>query len=571
MANDPVELTVRSQLKKVIADLQAIAAANQKVRQEFLDTGKQIDTDVTQNIKRTESYLKSLRSLSRRVGDQMRSDFRSLLSLSALRDATKLSQQFSGSIRETLTLTDTIRKLGTTFGLTSRQYEGFQARMVKGLGLLGLSSEVGTQALQGLAGTPVRGESNLLEYAQRSGELASVGGQPGREADIAKGIAEVLRARGADPNDMREVRSVAEDLRRVRNQTGASPVQTLESMRDLFAAMPQDLRRQIGTRGLANLAAVGQVGGPNSTQFLQEFLSKSPIDRMALEQQGFRGVFGQQGLDVDRFSRASQAVRGRIGGDPRMAAQTLGISEQAAEGFIRLTESLDAVRKAQHGIAAQTGDLDQQYRDSMGPAEAFRASINRVKRVLATPLSALGQGAAGLLGRAAQSDGGAAAVVAGGGVLAALLAGFGLRGIGKGLGGGLLAGAAAEGITGRQVVPVYVVNAGELGAAGGLATAGAAAGGVTTALGVTAAAAGGLLAGRAAEGIMASGPESTGSALRDIGLDRLGDAVTRLGKQFQEWSGRLTGMYGGAEQRVRVELNPRELREVKPPSRGASH
>lgn len=476
--SDPVELSVRSSLQKIIDELDGLKAKAKETGDSFKQAGDGVGEELNKNVKRTETFFTQLRSLSRRVADQLRGDFKSLISLNALTDAMKLSNQLRQSIDQTVELSDTVRKLGTTFGIAGKDFASFQTKMAEGLGDLGLDTDVAAKALKGLSTTPVRGEGNLLQYSQAAGMLASIGGEKGREGEIAKGLANVIQARGGNVNDTTQMAKLAESLRRVFVQTGASPTDTLRDMQAIFASMPQDIRKSITDAGLANLAAASQVAGPNATRFLEEYLGKSPIARLAFEAQGGKGVFNDKGVDIEKFQKFFKDITARVGGDPRLAAQTLGLSEEAAEGFVRLGENLDKVREAQRRIAATTGTLNEEYRESMGLGEAFRANINKVKQSLAAPMSAATQGASDTLSKAAQSPLGAAAVVGGATLTAAALTGLAMKGIGGGLGKGIAgkaagaAGAAArteaaESIFGTKVVPVYVTNVDEIGAGAG--------------------------------------------------------------------------------------------------------
>lgn len=493
--SDPVQVQVKSSLSKVIAELAAIRDQAEQTGDAIRDSGRAMGSELGRaqrgakeagdaykkagdavgdglrgNVKRTETFFGQLRSLSRRVADQLRGDFKSLVSVNALTDALKLSGQFRQSVSETVELSDTIRKLGTTFGIASSQFASFQTKMTEGLGDIGMSSDVAARSLEGLAKTPVRGEGNLLAYSKGAGMLASISNSKGSEGDIAGGIARVIQARGGNVNDTAAVAKLAESLRRIYDQTGTGPAESLKNMEALFASMPADLRKAISDTGLSNLAAASAVGGPNATKFLEEYLSKSPVARMAFDAQGGKGIMTDKGIDAQKFATFAKSIMGRVGGDPRLAAQTLGLSDDAAEGFVRLAENLDKVTAAQDRIERATGNLTSQYRETMGLGEAFAANINKVKKALAGPMSAVTQGGTGLLSKASQSTGGAAAVVAGGAGLAALLAGIGLKGVGRGIGG--IVGTAArtqgaESLLGAKTVPVYVVNVDEFGGAGG--------------------------------------------------------------------------------------------------------
>lgn len=578
-----VTLSVRTQLMKIVEELDKISGKAREVSGNLKDAGKNVGDNLTEQTKKTTTFLEDLSNVGRRVSDQLKDDFKALASLNAVAGALKLSEQFKGSLKETADLSDMVRKLGITFGIARSEFTNFQTSLTKGLGEIGLSSDVASKTMEGLAtsGTQVKGEASILGYSKTAGQLASVTRQQGQEGNISALIAQTIQARGGNVNDMKQVAHVAEDVRRVFNATGQGAQETLGKMKEIFSGMSKDFREKITSRGLASLAAASTVAGPQSTKFIEEFLAKSPIQRKALEAQGMKGVFTEEGLDVNKFKKASKAILDRIGLDPRMAAQTLGLSEDAAEGFVRLAQSLDQVGKIQESVNKTTGDLNTQYKDSMGLGESFRANINQVKKAFAAPLSAITGGLTNVLSKTSQSGLGAAAVVGGGGVLASLLAGGGLRGLGKAVGiggglGGLAKAGAIEAATGRQVQPVYVTNASEigggaLGGGGGLAGAAAAGGGLLGKAGKFLGAAGGVAAAGGAG-------YAVGSAINEI--PGVSDAIV---KGFEK----IAGLFGkgqmsdeeifakGAaqfkQQKVLVELNKRELKESKQPTRGASN
>lgn len=567
-----VKLSVRSELQKIIDDLTKLTKRGQDVGDTFKEIAKETGDAITDQTNRTNTFFSQMQNFGRRVAGQLKSDFQSLLSINALGGALKLSEQFRGSIKETVNLSDTIRKLGATFGMAQKDFAGFQTAITKGLGDIGLSSEQAANALQGLAETPVKGQKNLIEYSKVAGQLASISGEKGREGDIAKGLSGVVRAQGGNVNDLAQMKAVAAEVQKIREATGKSSTETVKALEDLLRSMPQDLRKAIGVQGLSKLAAAGTAAGGGSTKFLEELLSKSPIARKALEAQGFGNVFGKEGLNIESFRKAAGSVLKRVGMDPRMAAQTLGLTEEAAEGFVRLYESLDQVKAAQDRVVKSNGDVDKAYRETMSLGDSFRASINKVKSIFAAPLSKATQGITGMLGKASESNLGAAGVVAGGGVLAALLAGVGLKGIGKGLGiGGLAKGGAIEAMTGRQVQPVYVVNASEIG--GGVGDMLSAGGGLISKLkttGLYGAAAGVGVGGGAllSEGLNKLVETSAPNSLLRKGdtavTDLLGDIATKLGLLPEI-------VKSTREQRVKVDLNKKDLKESRPHSRGASY
>lgn len=494
-----VELNVRTKLGQIAQELEAIAGASRRAQEETGRFGRDVGEEHGRAIKRTETYLGRLRGLGGRVFDGMKADFQAMMSTVGVSEGLKLGSTFRESVRETFELSDTIRKLAAVFGLAEDRFAGFQTRLTKGLGDIGLGADAAINALKGLSETQVRGEGELEAYARTSGQLAAATGSRGQEGTISKGIARVITAQGGDPNDLASMRRVADDLRRAYNATGQIPGAILQALETVVANMPTDLRKAIGTKGLVELGTVSATAGPGATKFLEEYLSKSPIARAALDARGFKGVFGPEGFNAGKFRQAAGGVMEAFPGDPRLMAQTLGLSEEAAEGFVRLYESLDRVVVAQNKMSMDNRSLEDQYRASMGAAEAFRASLNKVKSSLAEPLTAVTDMITrGLRGafefslsdltkllpeslrkriepyqeKAPDALGknlGATATVAGAGLLMSTLTGGGLRSLlalGKGKAIGTAERMAYEQVTGRAVEDVYVVNAAEVGAGG---------------------------------------------------------------------------------------------------------
>lgn len=478
MPGNEVTLSVRTELSKIIDDLDKIAQRGKQVEQELAQFGKSMGEGYADQVNQAESMMDRFRTMTSRVVKQISDSFKTIFSLNAVRESLRLSDQFRSAVKESFVLNDTIRKLGTSFGIADREFSRFQSNIVSGLGKIGLSSDVASRTLKGLYGTPVHGQGALVEYAQISGQLASISATTGQEGQIAKGIAGVIRARGGDPNDRDAMRRVAEDVRRVFNVTREAPAHTLQSMETLFTRMPQDLRREVSTRGLAQMASIQDIAGPNATLFFQELLSKSPVQRLALEQQGFSGMFDKGGINLERFGQSFQKILGRFVGDPRLAAQTLGISEDAAEGAIRMNEHLKELVKTMEKFNAMGGNLGEQYKTSLGFGEAFRTNIAQVQRFMSPLIAGVTEKGTEFLSATGQSPLAAAGVVAGGGMLAALLAGSGMRGLSKLIPGAGIAQTGlgiAKGELAKKAgadMSVYVVNAAEIG--GNMAAAGTA-------------------------------------------------------------------------------------------------
>lgn len=473
-----VKLSVKADMNELIRAISDVQSKMRDMAQTFDETATASDKAFNESTKKVTTYFQKTRSIGRQVLDQLKSDFKSLMSINALQESLKLSNQFRGSIQQTIELSDSIRKLGGVFGITSKQFVDFQKQITRGLGDLGLGSEVGSSVMEGLArsGTNVRGGASVTAYAQQAGALGQITGQRGEEGEIAKLLAQTMQARGMDPNDLKAMEQVSEAVRKSFNSTGATATQSLQKMTQIFTRMPQDLRKTLSPKALGQLMTISGVAGPNATKFLEEFMGASKIQRASFEAQGFKGVAGKEGINLDKLEEAIGGVLGRIGNDPRMAAQTLGISEEAAEGLVRLSESMGQVRDATKRFNSDVTDMKTQISETRGLGESFSAAINKTKATITSMTAPLTQGVTKMMSKMADTTGGSAALVAGGATIAALLSGIGLRGIGKALGGGmggtLARGAAAQAITGKEVQPVYVVNAGEIGAGGALGALG---------------------------------------------------------------------------------------------------
>lgn len=597
--SDPVEISVRSALLKVIAELQAIHDKADDTAAAFKRVGNEVAEATQKQTKQTELFISNVRDFARRMADQIKGDFKSLVSLNALAESLRFSNMMRGSIEQTVELSNAIRKLGPVFGITADKFRGFQNTITKGLGDIGLSSDVAARSLEGLSKTQVRGESNLVGYSKTSGMLASVTRQVGSEGEIAKFIADTIQARGGNQNDMGAVNQLAESLRKIFLSTGAVPTESLQAMRDVFLSMPKDLRKKITDEGLVNLAAASAVVGPSATKFIEDYLSQSPIERMAFEAQGGRGIFTNKGIDIEKFAKFAKDITSRIGGDPRMAAKTLGLTDEAAEGFIRLAENLDKVSEAQQKINKTTGDLNKSYRESMGLGESFKANINKVKSTLAKPLSWITQKTTDALSGAAETTAGSAGVVATSAIGAALLAGGGLRGIGKGLGRfakGSAEEQVREAITGEKAIPVKVVNFSEMPLSGAAGQVGALtkSTGLLAMLGTLGLAIGGKFLGEgAADAIFGKGEgdgEKANEALANArgevvdkvveGASAMGlDVFTQIKGLLQDISNKLSpapsgaaiGNGGEVRANIKIETQEKNLKVTHKPSRGATN
>lgn len=483
MPDNRVELTVRSQLARIVEELGGIQEKVKDIEDGFQKMGDSVEDTTKKQVSATEKMLTGMGNLGRRVLTHLADDFKALMAVESLVVGLKFSEQFKGSVRDTVELHNAIRKLGGVFGIAKQDFASFQSDMIRGLGEIGVESDAAARALQGLSETPVRGKDALIEYAKIAGQLGIIGGQRGREDAIAGGIARVITARGGNASDTGQMKGVADSLARIRQVTGKSPTDALEAMERIYAGMPKDMRRIMGAGTMEGLASAAVMGGPNATQFLEKFLSLSETQRAGLEARGVGKIIGPQGINTEALQRFGNEAKTRGKGDLRLGMKAMGISsDEAAEGAIRLVDQIDRLSSAQEKLGKTTVDLIQMQRDAATMGEAWSMNVSKIKSKMTALFSDLPHLISKGLTETSKSTAAATGVVAGGGVLAALLMGGGLRGIGgflgKGLGrgiGGTLGGVARAGatemITGRQVVPVYVTNANEMG--GGLGAAGA--------------------------------------------------------------------------------------------------
>jgi hypothetical protein len=554
-----VTLEVSAKLDSIEQALSKLSNMGEETKRTFEEMSKSFSKTTVDNSKKVQDQAQKTGGIFKRVLQNMRSDMKALIGIEALQSGLKLSSMFKGSITEAASLGDTIRRVGATFGIASGNFAKFQEMMMKGLGDIGMSSDVAARALEGLSETPVKGEKNLLEYAKTAGMLAKMGGEVGSEGGIAKGMSGVIQSKGGNPNDIRQMNEVADALRRVQISTGKKATEALSAMDEMFGKMSADYRKQMGPKQMAILAAGSMAAGPNATKFMEEYMSKSQFQRSFQSATGGTKLFGKEGFNTDAIKKFYEEAKSLGSGDIRIGLKALGVeSDEAAEGFQRLAEHLTEVSAAQERAKNATVDLENSYRSSMGTAESFKANIDKIKGVFAKPFAYAQQGLTGLLQGASKSTLGATAVVAGGGMLAALLTGGGLRGVGKGL---FHAGTdeaklqAKEQLLGEKIQHVWVENAEDIGGGGNhVPGAGEGMGIVGKTLAVAGAGAAGYAAGTAINQI---------PGVSDAVVEGFNKVAHLFGKGYDK-----NGM--PTKSKVVVELNKRDLKIAKQPTRGAS-
>ncbi len=564
MAN--VELNVRTQLNKIVKELQEISGEADNVGENLAAGLDKLTESLNTQTQRTQRALAGLQSFGGRVASQLVRDFKALASINALAGSLKFSEMFRGAVKETLSLNDAIRKLGNTLGIAGSDMVRFQDSMSRGLGEIGLSSEAAAKALEGLSQTPVRGQENLIAYSKTAGQLASISKEQGQEGAIAQGLSKVVTARGGNPNDVNQMKAVADDLLRIRLATGKSASEILSAMDQMFSGANKAFQKRLQGGGAVTLASAALIGGKGSTSFLERYLGSNRYQRAGMEAQGLGKIVDRTGgLSLPAMEQTLAAAKGRGMGDAQAGLTTFGMSDEEAQGFIRLTEAMRQNAGLIEESRKRQVDINQTYRESMGLLESFSASLNKLKGLV--PTGSVTQKGTSILQSASQSAIGAGVVAGSAGLVAALLAGGGLRGIGKAAGlGGLAKGAAVEGLTGREVVPVYVVNAAEIGG-GGL-------GGLAGKAGV-----GGLLG---TAGLVGAGV-AVGAAVIGAGKMNYDELAAKAMAPMKEAEAKHeenikilesinAGIHTIANKNGRqiIELNKRELKESRQPNRGGS-
>lgn len=454
------KISVRSDLLKIAEDLKIIAKTAEETANSLGEATKEVGKTVDNQLTLVQSGMDKIKKLGQNLSKQLGSDFKALFAVNALTSGMKLNEQFQGSIKQAVTLNDTLRNLSPIFGMNERAANRFKSTLVKSLSEIGVGSDAAANALQGLGETNVRGDKNLTAYATTASELAGISKQKGQEGNIAKGMAGVVVAQGGDPNDPKAMQKVAEDIVRIRNATGKTATEALDTLNKLFSSANTDFKKRLSQGGGVSLASAGLIGGQGSTAFLERYMGMTKQGRAGYEAQGLGRLIGSDGsLNNSAFQSTMGEAKRRGGGNAEFGLQTMGMSEEEAKGFLRLADAMrtngDSIDKARKSVV----DINDEYRKTMSLGDAFRANINKVKGGVSGLLDKMGYGNAlssgtDVLQGASQSGAGAAAVVGGSAILAAMLTGGGI----KALGGAFLKDKAIEGVTGEHVQLVSVTN-----------------------------------------------------------------------------------------------------------------
>lgn len=459
-----VKLSVRSELDRILKDLQKLRDANGEVGDAFKDTSKAIDKAIQDNTTKTRKQLSDTANMGRRMADFIKDSFRNLFAVEAIKRGLDLQSQISKAVDETIRLNDTVMKLGRTYGMTGDQ----AARMVEKMSKKGLSAKAISDTMQGLRGTGVQGAGMIGEYSGAAGQLARISGNEESTGSISGLLARTLQAQGGNQNTPGAASALAESVYKATRTTGVASDQILQGMEQLFKTMPTEMRKSIGPDALAKMSSASALAGPGTTAAIEKALSMDKYQRAAFDATGFSKIFGKSGIDVNALKQFGKTAAKLGGGDLRAGVKFAsggGLGDQEAEGIVRLVEAADRIGDAQNEMSGIKQGLEDYEKATRTVGEAF-------KSVAARALGGTGiQGMFGSgqeylkkrLNKYSESGIGSMGALGMGGLLAGGLLGAGGKGLGGilGLGGGVAKGLALQ--EGTGVTPVYVTNASEIG------------------------------------------------------------------------------------------------------------
>lgn len=472
---DAVELKVTGDFRQLLSSLEGMKTKSREVNETIARISIELSDNIRKNTKRTERQLEETRDLGRRVADQLRGYFKDLFksvaaSLEVAKKDLGLKQQFKDATMGAVELYDTVKKLSATLGIAEKNAVSFQRALTKSFSAAGLSQQDASNALEGVARTQVRGEGNIIEYATMAANLATQSNERGNEGRVAQLIADTLRDRGQNQNNMAAARALVEDVSRVTVATGKPASETLGEFSGLYQAMAGSRRRQVSPDTLRDLASIESVVGPDLKALVSD-LTEGKLKSLPREMQGVGQLLTDKGFNFDRLRKIS-GIGNRISFDNEESWRTAGLtSDGSARAMVRLLEQLDTARAAQASVQGMRGSVAQRAADSRGVVENAGAVKNNVVNTLGKIMSPAVDAVNSILKWGAQGPGNSALLMAGG-FGAAALGSKAFGALTKGFGGagsiasGLAKGALIGQITGEATVPVYVVNADEIGGGG---------------------------------------------------------------------------------------------------------
>lgn len=460
------EVKVTANLKSLLDQLDKVSEHAKKIKVDLQTGTKAIDEELAKQTKHVETNLQKMASLARRVGNQLKTDFKGMLGVNAIQSGLALNNVFRGQISKVASLNDAVRKLGGSFGISAREFSSFQSKMMRGLGGLGLSAEDAAKTMEGLGGSGIKGADQVLGYSKMAGQLTSLGNEKGNEGSVAKAIVDVVRARGGNPQDLAQAEAVAKETTRAMETTGASASKILSAMSQSYSGAGKSGRGMLSLRGSAQSAIADQVTGSNVSGLLKTITELPPELRARADAMGLTKILGKNGeLDVSGIRNLGKSLKS-LGTSPELASKIIAGNEEFGDTIVRLVDSADILKERFDANAKASDDYSKKFKQNRGLREAFEANINNAISPLSGAFSKATQGMTDLLTSTANSELGSAAVVGGGALLSAALAAGGARSVMSSLVGSVK-GSAVQAVD-KDVQKVYVVNANEIGGKGAM-------------------------------------------------------------------------------------------------------
>lgn len=456
---------VSANLKSLIDQMVATGETAKKISEEIRGTTEEVGEELGKQTKQVENAFQKMGRVGRNIAKNLKSDMKAMIGVNAIQSGLSLNNMFRGSITKVASLNDAVRKLGAGFGISSKNFSSFQAKMMSGLGEIGLSAEDAAKTMEGLAGSGVKGEGNILGYSKIAGQLTSIGNEKGNEGQVAKALADVVRSRGGNIQDIGQVTDVAREVTRAMDTTGASATKILDAMRETYQGASKSGRQMISLRGAAQSAIADQITGGNVSGLLKSITSLPPELRGRAKAMGLTGIVGKSGeIDVEGIKKLSKMMKS-MGTSPELASQIIAGNEEFGDTITRLIDSADRLDGAFKENARASDNFAEKMRARKGIKEAFEANINQTTSLMSKPFSKVTQGLTDFLSKTSETQVGAAATVGGAALLSATLFGGGARSLLGSLGGSIK-GSALQQID-KDIQKVYVVNAAEI-AGGGI-------------------------------------------------------------------------------------------------------
>jgi hypothetical protein len=440
-----VEVEVKSQLSKIVEDLQSITKAAKSVSEAIKKGTGDVGEEVDKQNKRVQGGLEKMATTGRKIADRMRQDFLSLGTIMAAQGGFALGKQLEKAAAGAITASDAIHRYGGILGIAKSNFVDFESQAVSSLGHIGLSADVLAQTMKGLSETTVRGSAMTQMYAENAGELASITGERGNESSIAKSIAGAIVAQGGNANDPKQVAAMVAQVLQISRTSGGTASGNAESLRNLYTGTNQAFQGFLRNGGATTLAAA-EKSAPGSSAFFEDYLGKNQFMNARADAQGIGNILGANGQINASQVQSIMAQATATGGGKAQAGLEMqfGMTQDQAQAFMRLSEALKTTGNEINTAKSQIFNLNTEFATTKTLMDNLTGSFENFWSKLIPVTAALTEGASRVLGNASQSAAGSAIVTGASAVGAA-------GGVGSGIslvtGGGVAGGVATSAIT----------------------------------------------------------------------------------------------------------------------------